>query len=193
MKTHKLLGVAAIAAVTLAAPHAHAANLTGVWFGAQTCDRFDGTKFQTTFDNDIMFITQIGQQVNIAALLVDDVFQLIYQGTVINDDLKPGQEAQVGYTECQTTATSQYQETARATTVKVKANGFGQFEATSIFLQFGGDEFPNDTGTCQWNYTRIDTQDQGVPDCASLQAPTAASLSAGTGGTVRAQPRPRRP
>ena len=189
MQTRKLLGVAAIAAVTLAAPHAHAANLTGVWFGEQTCDRFDGTKFQTTFANDIMFITQVGQQVNIAALLVGNEFQLIYQGTVINDDVKPGQEAQVGYTECQTTATSPYQETARATTVKVKANGFGQFDATSIFLQFGGDEFPNDTGTCLWTYTRIDIQDQGVPDCASLQAPTAASLMSTTGGTLRVKPR----
>src|SRR5262245_40317731 len=166
MRIRTFLGLAAVAAMALGAPEAHAANLTGIWAGEQKCDRFDGQKFHTTFGNDIMVITQNGQQVHIAALLIDDVFQLVYQGTVINDGKKPEREAEVGFTECTTTPTSPYQETARATKVTVKANGNADFDATSIFLQLATDDSPTDTGTCTWRYKRIDTLDVGVPDCA---------------------------
>ncbi len=189
MRLRTSLGLAALAAMAFGTPEAQAADLTGIWSGEQKCDRFDGQKFHTTFANDIMVITQNGQEVHIAALLGEEGFALVYQGTVINDEQKPEQEAQVGFTECTTTPTSPYQETARATRVKLKQKGDGDFDATSIFLQLAGDGFPTDTGTCQWRYKRVDTQDVGVPDCASIQSTNASSLSSPEAGTFKTQPR----
>ena len=189
MRIRTLLGAAALVAVALGASHAQAADLTGIWLGEQQCDRFDGHKFHTPFKNDVMVITQIGNEIHMAALFADGVFNLVFQGTVINDDKKPGQKAEAGFTECVTSPGSPYQETGRATKVKVKANGFGDFDATSNFLQIGTGEFPTDTGTCEWHYERVDTQDVGVPDCASILSPTASSLSSTTGETYRVEPR----
>lgn len=188
MRIRELLGAAAIAALLLGAQEVQAANLTGVWFGEQQCDRFDGRKFHTPFPDDVMVITQNGNQINMAALFFDGVFHLVYQGTVINDDKKPGQKAEAGFTECVTTPTSPYQETGRATKIRVKANGRGHFEATSIFLQLATEDSPTDTGTCTWHYQRVDTEDPGVPDCESILS-SSASISTTTGETLRVEPR----
>lgn len=172
MRIHKVMGAAALVTLVLGVPRAWAADLTGVWFGEQKCDRFDGQKFNSTFANDVMLISQNGDEMNMAALLIDGVFQLVYQGRVIDDAKQPGSKAQAAFTACGTTPTSEYQETGRANKVEVKKSGPGEFEATSIFLQVEQGEFPTDTGTCKWNYKRVDTEDPGVPDCASLGSPT---------------------
>ena len=191
MRTRHALGAAAIIAALLlgGAPGAEAANLTGVWSGEQDCDRFDGQKFHTKFRDDVMVITQIGDQINVLALCSGDVCGLAYQGTVINDAKNPGDEAQAGFTACETAPGSPYQETGRATKVEVKENGDGQFKATSIFLQLAIDNFPTDTGTCTWRYKRVDNADPGVPDCATLVPPNASSLSAAPAKTFNSQRR----
>lgn len=178
MRINKIMGtVTLLATVVLGTPQARAADLTGVWFGEQQCDRFDGHKFHSTFAKDVMVISQSGDEMNMAALLINGVFQLLYQGRVINDAKNPERKAQAAFTECLTTPTSLYQETGRATEVEVKRNGHGEFEAKSIFLQLEQGEFPTDTGTCTWTYKRVDTEDPGVPICAAvfpsgtLQAP----------------------
>jgi hypothetical protein len=181
MQIRKLLAPAIFAAVALGASPAPAAILTGIWFGEQDCDRFDGHKFNTKYANDVMVITQIGNQINMAALFHEGGFNLFLQGTVINDDKKPGREGEAAFTACPTSPTSQYQETGRATKVSVRANGFGDFDATSIFLQIGTDEFPTDTGTCHWHYKRAYTVDPGVPDCASLPSQTLSTTTTGSG------------
>jgi len=119
MRIRELLGSATIFAVLLSAPAAHAADLTGVWFGKQECDRFDGRKFHTPFRDDVMLITQIGDQINMVALFDGSVFNLAFQGTVINDDKKPERKAQAGFTACGTSPGSPYQETGRATKAEV--------------------------------------------------------------------------
>jgi hypothetical protein len=184
MRIWKLLAPAAAAVLALGASPAHAAILTGIWLGEQDCDRFDGHKFHTTYPGDVMVITQIGNQINMAALFTNGVFNLVLQGTVINDEKKPGREAEAAFTECVTSPTSPYQETGRATKVSVKANGFGDFDATSIFLQLGRDEFPSDTGTCHWHYKRVNTVDPGVPDCATILSPTLSTTTMGNGFRV---------
>ena len=187
MRNHMAIGAAvALTTVLLGTPPAQSADLTGVWLGEQKCDRFDGQKFRTTFANDVMVISQNGDQINMAALLIDGAFELLYQGRVINDTRDPDRKAQAAFTECTTTPTSAYQETGRATKVDVKRNDDGKFEATSIFLQRQEDEVPPaDTGTCAWTYKRVDTEDPGVPSCAEVS--TTATLKA-----QGAQPR-RRP
>ena len=193
MRIRQSLGASVIMAAILlgGAPGAEAANLTGVWAGEQICDRFDGQKFHTKFPDDIMLITQIGDQINVLALLSDGDFNLAYQGTVINDAKKPEREAQAGFTECQTAPGSPYQETVRATKIELKTTGQDQFQATSVFLQLAGDDFPTDTGTCSWRYKRIDEADPGVPDCATLLPPAASSLSTGPATTINTQRRRR--
>ena len=173
MRNHVVLGVAmALASVVLSTPQARSADLTGVWLGEQKCDRFDGQKFTTRFANDVMVISQRGEEFNMAALLIDGAFQLLYQGRVIDDSRDPEHKGQAAFTECTTTPTSPYQETGRATKVDVKKGADGKFEATSIFLQLAGPDFPTDTGTCAWTYKRVDTEDPGVPSCADV-SPTA--------------------
>ena len=189
MRIRQLLGSATIIAALLGTPAAHAADLTGVWFGKQECDRFDGQKFHTPFRDDVMLITQIGDQINMVALLFDGTFHLAFQGTVINDDKKPGREAQAGFTACETSPGSPYQETGRATKVDLKKNGDGEFEATSIFLQLATDESPTDTGTCTWHYKRVGVEDPGVPDCASILSPNSSTLSTVPGTTIGTQRR----
>jgi hypothetical protein len=189
MRIRQLLGSATIIAALLSAPAAHAADLTGVWFGKQECDRFDGHKFHTPFRDDVVLITQIGDQINMVALFSEGVFHLAFQGTVINDDKKPGREAQAGFTACETSPGSPYQETGRATKAEVKKNGHGEFEATSIFLQLATDESPTDTGTCTWHYKRVDSEDPGVPDCATILSQNASTLSTAPGNTFSTQRR----
>ena len=190
MRIRQSFGAAAFAAVLLCGG-ADAANLTGVWSGEQDCDRFDGHKFHTKFRDDTMVITQIGDQINVLALCSDNVCSLAYQGTVINDAKNPDSEAQAGFTACETAPGSSYQETGRATRVSVTSNRDGQFDATSIFLQLAIDEFPTDTGTCTWRYTRVAVEDPGVPDCATLLPPNASSLSTAPAKTFNTQRRGR--
>src|SRR5262245_36331286 len=179
MRNHTVLAVAmTLASVLLSTPRAQSADLTGVWRGEQKCDRFDGVKFSTTFANDVMVISQRGDEMNMAALLIDGAFQLLYQGRVIQtrviDDARPpGNKAQAAFTECDTTPTSPYQETGRAAKVDVKPGGDGKFEATSVFLQLASEDAPTDTGTCTWTYKRVDTADPGVPTCAEVSSTAA--------------------
>ena len=181
MRNHMARGalVVALTSVLLGTPPAQSADLTGVWLGEQKCDRFDGQKFRTTFANDVMVITQNGDEINMAALLIDGVFQLLYQGRVIDNVADADRKGQAAFTECTTTPASAYQETGRATKVDVKKNDDGKFEATSNFLQLGVDETPTDTGTCAWTYKRVDTEDPGVPSCAEA-SPTATLQAKGT-------------
>ena len=156
-------------------------DLTGVWFGEQQCDRFDGKKFSTPFKNDIMAITQVGADARMAALCtpVDDSLAcgLFYQGTVIDSSKDGDRQGEAGFTECETAPGSSYQETLRAHKLEAKPKGDGQFEGTSIFLQFR-DQGP-DVGTCEWHYKRVSTQDLGVPTCAEL-TPTGPTAPAST-------------
>ena len=173
MRNHVLLGVViGLASLVLGTAQADSADLTGVWLGEQKCDRFDGEKFTTKFTNDIMLISQSGDQIRVAALLVDDNFQLLYQGTVIDDVKDPVHKGQASFTECTTAPGSPYQETGRATKVDVKTRGDGKFEATSVFFQTAIGESPADTGTCAWTYKRVDTADFGVPSCAEVATST---------------------
>lgn len=171
MRTRVAMAVA-LSAVLLGTSPAQSADLTGVWFGQQKCDRFDGTKFVTKFLDDVMLISQSGSEIRVAALLIEGAFQLVYQGTVINDMKDPDRKGQAGFTECTTTPTSPYQETGRATKLDVKVDGNGKFEGTSIFFEVGVDEGPPDTGTCAWTYKRVATEDPGVPTCAELSGPS---------------------
>ena len=132
-----------------------------------------------------MVISQSGDQMNMAALCSGQGCALFFQGRVIDNAKEPDKKAQAAFTECETTPTSDYQETGRATKVELKKKGDGKFEATSIFLQVR-DTPPTDTGTCTWNYKRVSTDDLDVPACADLAAPTATLQSQG------ARP-PRRP
>ena len=172
MRHHMVVAtVTAVTTVLLGMAPAQSADLTGIWLGEQKCDRFDGRKFKTTFADDVMVISQTGNEIRMAALLIDGSFQLLYQGTVIDNVSDPERKGQAAFTECTTTPTSPYQETGRATKVDVKPGDDGKFEATSVFLQAGTDEFPTDTGTCVWSYRRVDTEDVGVPSCAEAQSP----------------------
>jgi hypothetical protein len=190
MRIRTMLAPAAIVCLVLGASQAQAAILTGVWFGEQKCERFDGHKFHTTYADDIMVITQSGHQFNMAALFDGSAFNLVFQGTVINDDERPGREGEAAFTECVTSPTSPYQETGRATKIRVRGNGFGQFDATSIFLQIETDDSPTDTGTCRWHYTRVTAVDPEVPTCATILSPNAASFSSSTtSGAFRVEPR----
>ena len=78
-------------------------GLTGVWFGEQQCDRFDGKKFSTPFKNDIMAITQVGADARMAALCtpVDDSLAcgLFYQGTVIDSSKDGDRKGEAGFSE----------------------------------------------------------------------------------------------
>jgi hypothetical protein len=194
MRTRPLMLAAGVvmATVALGAPPAKSADLTGIWIGEQKCDRFNGKKFHTTFPNDIMVISQSGDQTNMAALCSLDSSQtqlscnLFFQGLVIDDAKEPDKQAQTTFTACGTTPTSDYQETGRATKVELKKKGDGKFEATSIFLQVQDTPPPpTDTGTCEWNYKRVSTVDIGVEPCADTAAPTATLQSQGVRGPRR--------
>jgi len=166
---HKVISLTAVAMLAgFSASHAWGANLTGIWTGEQHCDAFDGQKFDLPYPNDIMVISQSGQDINLAALYFEGVFHLLYQGHVIDDAKEPDRKAQAAFTECVTTATSEYQETGRAMKVELKKKGDGEFEATSIFFQDVGSP---ETGTCTWKYKRVDTADVGVPACTSPVSP----------------------
>jgi hypothetical protein len=169
MRDHLAMAAAtAMTAVLLGTAPAQSADLTGVWFGQQKCDRFDGTKFVTKFLDDVMVISQTGSEIRVAALLIDGAFQLIYQGTVIDSVSDPERKGQAAFTECTTAPGSSYQETGRATKVDVKPNGDGKFEGTSNFFEVGVDGGPADTGTCAWTYKRVEIADVGVPSCGDL-------------------------
>jgi len=159
---------AAVVVITalLGTSRAQPADLTGVWVGQQKCDRFDGSKFVTKFLNDVMMISQTGNEIRLAALLIDDTLQLTFQGTVIDDVKDPDHKGQAAFTECTTTPTSPYQETGRATKIDVRVDDGGKFEATSIFFEVGLDGNSPDTGTCAWTYQRVAAEDPGVPSCA---------------------------
>jgi hypothetical protein len=173
MRVRTSVGAVVVAVLMLGTSPAWSADLTGVWFGHQECDRYDGQKFHTKYPDDVMLITQQGNQMSMAALLIDgDGFALLFQGVVIDDAKEPDKKAQTTFTECATTPTSLYQETGRANKVELKKHGDGRFEATSIFLQVAQDSFPTDTGTCTWRYRRVDTEDPNVPTCAEVPAPT---------------------
>jgi hypothetical protein len=175
----------AVTTVLLGTSPAQPANLTGIWLGQQKCDRFDGTKFVTKFLDDVMVISQTGNEIRMAALLIDDVFQLIYQGTVIDDVEDPDRKGQAAFTECTTTPTSPYQETGRATKVDVKPDDDGKFEGTSVFFEVGLEGQPPDTGTCAWTYKRVATVDPGVPSCAEVSGTSTLQAS---GGQSRRRP-----
>jgi len=169
MRNLAVLGVViGLASLVLGTAQAQSADLTGIWLGEQKCDRFDGDKFTTKFSNDVMVISQTGDEIRVAALLVDGGFELLYQGRVIDDAKDPSHKGQASFTECTTAPGSPYQETGRATKVDVKTRGDGKFEATSIFFQAAVEDFPADTGTCSWTYKRVDTEDVGVPSCAEV-------------------------
>src|SRR5262245_53952362 len=124
MRNRVVLGVViGLASLVLSTAQANSAKLTGVWLGEQKCDRFDGEKFTTKSTNDVMVISQIGDAIRVAALLVDDDFQLLYEGTVIDDAKDPQHKGQASFTECTTAPGSPYQETGRATKVDVKTRG----------------------------------------------------------------------
>jgi hypothetical protein len=182
MRSHAVIGtIFTLTTALLGTSPAPAADLTGVWLGEQRCERFDGRAFSTRFADDVMVISQQGDEIRVAALLFGDTFQLLYQGRVIADERDPDRKAQAAFTECTTTPTSQYQETARATKIEVKPNGEGRFEATSIFFETDA-EGAADMGTCSWKYKRADTVDLGVPSCAEVT-----TLQA-TGGQSRRRP-----
>jgi hypothetical protein len=168
MRIHLSVGALIVGATVLGASAAWSSDLTGVWFGEQKCDRYDGRRFSMPFPNDVMLISQNGDAITVAALFIDGVFQLVYQGHVTGDAKEPDTKAQAAFTACGTTPTSLYQEVGRATKVELKKNGDGSFEATSIFLQLAQDSFPTDTGTCGWNYKRVGTTDYGVPPCDEI-------------------------
>ena len=164
MRSHVMLGVV----IALGPARAQSADLTGIWLGEQKCDRFDGQKFTTKFTNDVMVVSQSGNDIRMAALFDGADFHLFYEGRVIDDVKDPAHKGQAGFTECTTAPGSPYQETGRATKVDVKPRGDGKFEATSVFFQEATSEFLADTGTCSWTYKRVDTLDLGVPSCADL-------------------------
>ncbi len=69
MRNHVAIGAAiALTTVLLGTPSAQSADLTGVWLGKQKCDRFNGQKFNTTFADDVMLISQKGNEINMASL-----------------------------------------------------------------------------------------------------------------------------
>jgi hypothetical protein len=157
-----------LALSTISGSRAWGADLTGIWLGEQNCDSFDGQKFNLPFKNDVMVISQSGQEMNLAALFFDNTFHLLYQGHVIDDDKEGDRKAQAAFTECETTPSSDYQETGRATKVELKKKGDGEFEATSIYFQTP--DGPS-TGTCKWKYKRASTEDVGVPSCITPVTP----------------------
>lgn len=181
---HRIVSVAAVLAfLGLAAPPTWAVNLTGTWAGEQNCRRYDGTKFFTSFPNDVMTITQHGSDLNIEALVFDGVPALHYHGHVIDDDAAPQVKAQASFVECITTESSLYQEMGRATKIDIKSDRMrANFLATSIFHQ-NFPVFPPDVGTCEWVYQRVSTADPGVAACPSPSALT----------TTNATHSPRRP
>lgn len=178
------VGMGAIAAL-LVPGVAQAVDLTGIWVGEQHCERFNGEKYQTTFANDVMVVSQDGGNVHMAALLVDDGFVLLFEGRVIDDQKHPDHKGEATFTECLTTPGSPYQEMLRANRIDTKpgpkkgkkddGKEGPEFNGESIFSQVVAD-IP-DHGTCKWKYRRVSTEDVGVPGCDEVSAPTAVQTS----------------
>lgn len=174
MKCTQALAGFGLLTMSMAAVDARAIDLTGVWLGRLVCDTFDALgKSKDVITDDVMLITQMGDDLNIAA----DESGFLYNGTVIDDIANPTKKAQFAFIECRTTpANTDTSEIGRAK-VTIKTDGItAKLKAQSI-LSHPTPGFQ----TCKWSYKRIDTTDPKVPGCDAL--PLAAPTSrTGTGG-----------
>ena len=126
-----------------------------------------------------MLITQNGDEINMAALLIDGGFQLLYQGRVIDSVEDPDRKGQAAFTACGTTPTSEVPgDRARNQGRREKERRRQVRGDVELSAAREVDEFPTDTGTCAWTYKRVDTEDPGVPSCAEV-SPTASRASEG--------------
>lgn len=178
MMTMRGLAMAATAAIVLgSATRAQAVDLTGEWQGYQVCDRYNGEKFQTTYSDDTMLITQDGDTVYVAALFDGSGFALVFQGTVINENKRHTRVGEAALTECHSAPASEYSETARVTKIDTKRGSTdAEFVATSIFAQHFEDA--TDHGTCTWKYRRVSSSDPGVPACSEVAASSSTGAAA---------------
>ena len=155
---------------------ASAIDLTGVYTGTQVCTYFDGTQTGPRFPNDVLLITQSGDDL----FFVSGIVGAIFHAQVIEDVRSPATKAQAVFIACPTADGSDYQELGRATKLEANPRSVtGYFQATSNFFETDPDGF-RFMGTCQWTYRQTSTDDPGVPDCSAVS-----SLAAGSVGRKR--------
>ena len=167
MKGRQALAGFGLLTMCTVAVDAEAIDLTGVWIGRLVCDSFDALgKSKDVITDDVMLITQTGDDLNIAA----DGFGFLYNGTVIDDIANPTKKAQFAFIECRTSAASTDTSEIGRAKVTIKTDGISaKLKAQSILS-----EPTPGFQTCKWSYKRVDTTDPLVPECDAppLTAPT---------------------
>ncbi|MDY6839880.1 MAG: hypothetical protein SWH78_18120 [Thermodesulfobacteriota bacterium] len=155
--------VVSIVLLGMMATQASALDLTGTWVGKQHWHGFNGQTFSDLKKDVTLAITQVGNYLSL------DVNGTHWNGLVIEDARKPERKGEILFIDCDTTtdliADRENQIWNAMGRAKVRINKqTAMIETTSII---GGEDVAgfNWVVTIDSKYTRVDTQDPGVPPC----------------------------